>query len=98
MREPPNFATFSKKIDEEMKLFANYMMTRALANDGELAEHYMIMLTTLTRGVSLLELMLEEEGLSKHHIELALSAMKHTNDKLRVEYERINRQSRTGGN
>ena len=34
MREPPNFASFSKKIDEEMKMFANYMMTRALANGG----------------------------------------------------------------
>ena len=66
MKEPPNFASFSKKINEEMKLFANYMMTRALANGGELAEHYMIMLTTLTRGVSLLELMLEEEGLARN--------------------------------
>ena len=98
MREPPNFAEFSKKINEEMKLFASYMMTRALANEGELAEHYMIMLTTLTRGVSLLELMLEEEDLSKKHIEMAKVAMKHTNDKVRVEYERINQERITGGN
>ena len=98
MSEPPNFADFSKKIDEEMKLFASYMMTRALANGGSLAEHYMIMLTTLTRGVSLLELMLEEEGLSKKHIEIAKLAMKHTNDKVRLEYERINRENITGGN
>jgi predicted outer membrane protein len=91
MSQPISFAQFSKKIDEEMKLFASYMMTRAMANEDSLAEHYMIMLTTLTRGVSLVEMMLEEEGLSKTEIETAKLAMDRSNNKVREGYEQLKR-------
>ena len=73
----PSFEQFSKEIDEEMRAFAKYMMTRAVA--GKLsAKRYIIILASLSRGISMLEYMLEQEGIRKSDIELALMAMKAT--------------------
>ena len=90
----PSFEQFSDEIDEEMRAFAQYMMTRAVVDGGPTAKRYMIILATLSRGMSLVQFMLEQEGLSKSDIDLALIAMKATNEQIREGFEQLKRDMR----
>ena len=75
-------------MDDEMKVFAKYMMSRALASGKGLnITRYMIILCTLSRGTSLLQYMLEQEGLTKAEIDTAMLAMKGADDEIRQEFD-----------
>ena len=87
-----NFSIFAKELDEEMRTFAKYMTGRATATaEGPSVRRYMVMLTALSRGMALLEYMLEEEGMSKAAIGAALGAMKNSNERTRQELEGLKR-------
>ena len=90
----PSFEQFSKEIDEEMEAFAEYMMRRAIVDGGPTPKRYMIILVTLSRGMSLVQYMLEQEGLSKAEIDLALMAMKATNEHIREGFDQLKRDMR----
>ena len=90
----PSFEQFSKEIDEEMRAFAKYMMTRAVAGGPLSAKRYMIILASLSRGMSMVEYMLEQEGIRKSDIQLALMAMKATDEEIREGFEELQRDMR----
>ena len=90
----PSFEQFSKEIDDEMRAFAKYMMTRAVASGPLSAKRYIIILASLSRGVSMIQYMLEQEGLSKAQIDLALLAMKATDQEIRDGLDQFNRDMR----
>jgi hypothetical protein len=93
MSDIPSFEEFSNEIDDEMRAFARYMMTRAVT--GKLsAKRYMIILVSLSRGMSMLQYMLEQEGLKKSDIELALMAMKATDEEIRESLDQFKRDMR----
>ena len=88
-----DFHKFSKEIDNEMKIFARYMMSRAVANgEGPSPRRYMVMLSALSRGMALLEFMLEEEGMRREEIDIALMAMKGTDQAVRASIELLKRE------
>jgi hypothetical protein len=90
----PSFEQFSKEIDDEMDAFAKYMMSRAVAGGPLSPKRYIIILASLSRGISMLEYLLEDEGINKTDIKLALMAMKATDYEIREELEQLKRDMR----
>ena len=94
--QPPTFEDFSKQVDDEMKVFAKYLMNRALVSgiDGLNITRYMAILASLSRGTSLLHFVLEEEGLTKKDIEIAMLAMKESDNEIRNDFEEFKQEKK----